>query len=78
MKIDRMAYIAYFKGQATLKRLEKLPVNITFVSKRLNYVFFYSDLKQEKSLLNQIKNTKGFLKLEQSAAFDEQLNYEIE
>lgn len=73
-----MAYIVYYKGKGVLKRLETMPVNIAFTSKKLNYTIFYGELSQEKSYLNQLKKIKGFLKFEQSEMFDEEVNFNLE
>lgn len=77
MEIVRMAYIVYYKGNNLLKRLKRMPINIAYNSKRLNYVIFYGDLNQEKNYFNQIKNVKGFIKLEQSSLFSEELNFKV-
>ena len=42
-----------------------MPVNIAYTSEKLNYTIFYGELRQE-NYFNQLKNIKGFLKLEQS------------
>lgn len=78
MEVARMAYIVYYKGKGVLKRLETMPVNIAFTSKKLNYTIFYGELSQEKSYLNQLKKIKGFLKFEQSEMFDEEVNFNLE
>ena len=54
-----------------------MPVNIAYTSKKLNYTIFYGELKQEKNYFNQLKNIKGFLKLEQSSMFDEEANFTL-
>lgn len=43
-----MAYIVYFKGKNMIRRIKRLPVNIAYNSKKLNYLVFYGDLDQEK------------------------------
>lgn len=78
MDINRMAYIVYFRGGNLLKRIDRLPINVAYVSKKMSYLVFYGDLNQEKSYLNQMKNIKGFLKIEQSKAYDKDLNYSVD
>lgn len=46
--VDRMRYIVYYQGKDIIKRIETLPVNIAFVSKRNNYIVFYGDNDNEK------------------------------
>lgn len=77
MEVARMSYIVYYKGNGVLKRLEKMPVNIAYTSEKLNYTIFYGELRQEKNYFNQLKNIKGFLKLEQSSMFDEEVNFTL-
>lgn len=76
MAVNRMLYVVYYQGKDVLKRLEKMPVNISFVSKKLGYVLFYAELDKEQTYLNHLKNIKGFKKLEQSPLYNEQLNYD--
>lgn len=77
MEISRMAYIVYFKGKNMIRRIKRLPVNIAYNSKKLNYLVFYGDLDQEKYYYNQIKRVRGFIKLEKSNLYLEHLNFNI-
>lgn len=78
MEVARMAYIVYYRGSNILKRLRRMPVNVAYRSKRMNYVVFYGDLNQERNYFNQVKNVRGFIKLEKSDAFNVDLNFGIE
>lgn len=75
--VDRMRFIVYFHGKEVLKRLEIMPVNVAFVSKRNNYIVFYGDKVNEKHYYNQMKNVKGFKKLELSPLYNEEANYQV-
>lgn len=77
MDVNRMLYVVYYKGQGVIKRLERMPVNISYISKKLNYVLFYGEMDKEKTYYNHLKNIKGFQRIEQSPLFNEELNYEI-
>jgi len=72
-----MAYIVYYRGKNILKRLKRMPVNIAYNSNKMNYAIFYGDLNQERNYFNQVKNVRGFIKLEKSDAYNEDLNYEL-
>ncbi|VEU81221.1 DUF2129 domain-containing protein [Haploplasma axanthum] len=76
--VDRMAFIVYFQGNEIVKRIEKMPVNIAYVSKKANYLVFYGDKKQEKSYFNQLKTIRGFKKFEMSQLFNEEYNFKLE
>ena len=76
--VDRMRYIVYYYGKDVVKRLNIMPVNIAFISKRNNYVVFYGDQESEKYYFNQMKNVKGFKKLETSPIYNVDANYRFE
>ncbi|WP_026391496.1 DUF2129 domain-containing protein [Haploplasma modicum] len=77
MDIERMLYIIYFKGNHIIKKIETLPVNVSYVSKKMNYATFYGEKSGEKNYFNQLKNVKGFLKFEKSESYNEEVNYQI-
>jgi len=72
-----MGYIVYHKGNQVLKRLEKMPVNIAYTSKKLGYTVFYGEKEQEKNYFGQLRKVRGFIKLEQSDIFDEETNFTL-
>lgn len=75
MDVNRMLYVVYYKGKGVVNRLERLPINIAFISNKLNYALFYGEKDSQKTYYNHLKNIKGFNKIEQSPLFDEELNY---
>ena len=75
MEIKRCAYIVDFKGKEIPKRLNKMDVNLAYVSKKFNYAVVYLDeAKGEKLLINHLKNVKGFMRVYPSLFYDENAN----
>lgn len=75
MQIERQAYIVDFVGKEVPKRLEKMDINLVYVSKKANYAIVYFDrAKGEKLLLNQLQNVKGFIGVHPSLIFNEEAN----
>ncbi|MGI6781455.1 MAG: hypothetical protein ACOX56_01260 [Acholeplasmataceae bacterium] len=68
---NRVAYIISYSNKAVLKRLEKLPVRISYISEANKQVLVYFDRKQKKDVENQLKRVKGFIGMEESALFQE-------
>lgn len=77
MDVNKMAYIVYYNGKSIEKKLEKMPVNLSYVSKKLNYLVFYGDLGKEKTYFNHLKNVKGFKKIEASPLYNEDVNFSL-
>lgn len=75
MEIKRCAFIVDFKGKEVPKRLSKMDVNLTYISKKFNYAIVYLDeAKGEKLLINHLKNVKGFIGVTPSLFYDENAN----
>lgn len=75
MEIKRSAFIVDFKGKEVPKRLNKMDVNLTYISKRFNYAVVYLDeSKGEKLLVNHLKHVKGFVGVYPSLFFDQNAN----
>jgi len=75
MEIKRCAYIVDFKGKEVPKRLNKMDVNLTYISKKFNYAVVYLDeAKGEKLLTNHLRNVKGFIGVYPSLFFDQNTN----
>lgn len=72
-----MAYLVYYKGKDVLTKVSKMSVNIAYISKKMNYLVFYGEASQEKNYLNQLKNVKGFVKLELSDLYNPDANFDI-
>lgn len=78
MEVTRMGYIVYHKGNQVLKRLERMPVNIVYTSKKLSYTVFYGEKDQEKNYFGQLRKIRGFIKLEQSELYNEEANFTLD
>lgn len=75
MQIERMAYIVDFTGKEVPKKLERMDVNVAYVSKKANYAIVYFDkTKGEKLLLSQLQGVKGFIGVHASLFFNEEAN----
>lgn len=72
-----MGYIVYYRNKQVLKKLNTMPINISYVSEKMNYAIFYGDKDKEKNYLSNLKKVKGFLKLEQQPIFNEELNFDV-
>lgn len=70
---DRVAYIISFSHKAVLKRLEKMPVRISYVSEANKQVLVYFDRRLTKDVENQLKRIKGYIGMEESALFQEEV-----
>lgn len=75
MQIERQAYIVDFVGKEVPKKLERMDINLVYVSKKANYAIVYFDrAKGEKLLLTQLQGVKGFIGVKPSLLFNEEAN----
>ena len=51
---NRMQYVIHYKGGQVVKKLETLPVNITYTSKKMSYVIVYADQDYESRLFKAL------------------------
>jgi uncharacterized protein YlbG (UPF0298 family) len=72
---NRMQYVIHYKGGQVVKKLETLPVNIAYTSKKMSYVIVYADQDYESRLFKALKFTKGFKHFSPSLMFDKNLNF---
>jgi uncharacterized protein YlbG (UPF0298 family) len=72
---NRMQYVIHYKGGQVVKKLETLPVNIAYTSKKMSYVIVYADQDYESRLFKALKFTKGFKHFSASLTFDKNLNF---
>lgn len=77
MVVERMGFIVYYRNKQVLKRLNTLPVNVSYISNKMNYAIFYGDKNKEKNYFNNLRKVKGFQKLEQQLIFNEELNFDV-
>jgi uncharacterized protein YlbG (UPF0298 family) len=77
IKTNRMQYVIHYKGGQVVKKLETLPVDIAYISKKLSYTIVYADQDYESRLFKALKFTKGFKHFSPSLMFDETLNFEV-
>lgn len=75
MYANRMSYIVYFHGKHVLEKLKTLPVDVSYVSEKSNYLILYTDLEQEANIKKQLKNVKGFKQIVKSHLYDPELNF---
>lgn len=72
---NRMGYVVFYRGNQVIKKLEQLPVDVTYTSKKLDYAIVYADSTYESKLKKTLKFTKGFKHISPSKTFDETLNF---
>ncbi|MGB0175204.1 MAG: hypothetical protein ACPF9F_02725 [Acholeplasmataceae bacterium] len=72
---SRMSYVIFYRGKQVIKKLEQLPVDVAYTSKKLDYSIVYADLTYENKLKKTLKFTKGFKHISPSKTFDETLNF---
>ena len=72
---SRMSYVVFYRGKQVIKKLEQLPVDVAYTSKKLDYSIVYADLTYENKLKKTLKFTKGFKHISPSKTFDETLNF---
>lgn len=77
MEIKRMSYIVIYQGKHVLQKLEKLPVDIAYISEKLHYAVIYADKEQEGNIKKQLKDVKGFKFFGPSYLYDENLNFTV-
>lgn len=77
MLVDRMSYIIFFKGNHVVDKLNDLPVDVTYVSKKKRFVVVYADKSNEESIKKALKDIKGFKGFTPSQTFDENLNFDV-
>lgn len=70
---ERVAYIISYSSKAIFKRLEKMQVKISYVSEANNQVLVYFDKRFVRDIENQLKKAKGFVSMEESALFQEEV-----
>lgn len=74
MKLNRQSYVVFYQGKHVVRKLETLPINLVYVSRKRNYAVFYTDKNLEASIKKTLKNVKGFRNFSPSLAFNENLN----
>jgi uncharacterized protein YlbG (UPF0298 family) len=72
---NRMAYVIFYQGNKVLKKLETLPVDVSYVSKKMSYAIIYSDVEAERQIKKELRFVKGFKHMSPSKTFDETLNF---
>lgn len=75
--VDRMAYIVYFQGRDVIKKINSMPVNIAYVSKKNNYLVFYGDNNKVSNYEKQLKKMRGFKKIEPSLLYNEEIKFVV-
>lgn len=75
MYANRMSYVVIYQGKKVLEKLKTLPVDIAYVSEKLNYAIVYGDVDVEQTLKKQLKDVKGFKHISASQLYDTNLNF---
>ncbi|MDI6452926.1 DUF2129 domain-containing protein [Peloplasma aerotolerans] len=75
MYANRMAYVVFFQGKQVVEKLKSLPVDVSYISQKLNYAIVYGDNQIEQTLKKQLKDVKGFKYVGPSQLYDETLNF---
>lgn len=75
MYANRMAYVVFFQGKQVVEKLKSLPVDVSYISQKLNYAIVYGDNQIEQTLKKQLKDVKGFKYVGLSQLYDETLNF---
>jgi hypothetical protein len=70
---ERVAYIISYSNKAIFKRLEKMPIKISYISEANQQVLVYFDRRFKRDIENQLKKVKGFVEMEESALFQEEI-----
>ncbi len=70
---ERVAYIVSYTNKGILKRLNHLPVVISYHSPNNKQVLIYFDKKHLEFIETQLKKAKGFKEMEESALFQEEV-----
>ena len=75
MYANRMSFVVFYQGKKVIEKLKTMPVDIAYISERLNYAIIYGDKETEASLKKQLKDVKGFKHLSPSQTFDSNVNF---
>ncbi|MCR3906301.1 MAG: DUF2129 domain-containing protein [Tenericutes bacterium] len=75
MYANRMAYVVFYQGKQVVEKLKSLPVDVSYISQKLNYAIVYGDNQIEQTLKKQLKDVKGFKYVGPSHLYDENLNF---
>lgn len=73
---NQCAYVLYYKQDRNPKdQLRRLPIRITYVSKKLQAVYFYTDAKLIPQINSMLKRINGIIDFERAPLFDDTLNF---
>lgn len=68
-------YIIYYDNPKFLRELRRMPIRVTFISKKFQAIYCYSDERYENKLINLVKRSRGRAYIERAPLFDEKLNF---
>ncbi len=77
MLVDRMSYVIFFKGNRVIDKLNNLPLDVAYISKKKRFAVIYTDRANEDSIKKALKNVKGYKGFTLSQTFDENLNFDV-
>lgn len=75
MLAERASYVIFYQGDEFIKEIEKLPFDVSFISKKSSYVVIYADKKEEENIKKQLKKLKGFKGFSESQLYDQERNF---
>ena len=70
---QRVAYVVTYKSKQLLKRLNHLPVSISYHYEASQQVLIYFDKNNLKFIQTQLEKARGFVEMEESALFQEEI-----
>lgn len=77
MLVNRMSYVVFFKGKHVINKLNELPLDVVYISKKKRFAVIYTDKSNENQIRKTLKKTKGFKGFTQSQTFDESYNFDV-
>lgn len=77
MLVDRMSYVVFFKGNRVISKLNELPLDVAYISKKKRFAVIYTNKANENEIRNALKKVRGYKGFTISQTFDEDLNFDV-
>lgn len=72
---NQHAFVMYYRSDANIKDVRRLPIKVTYVSKKMQAIYFYTDEKLVMQINSMIKKIRGIINFEKAPLFDATLNF---
>lgn len=72
---NQQAYVLYYTFDNLPRDIKKLPIRITYSSKKLKAVYFYTDVKVAPKIAHTLKKYHGGITFEPAPLFVPALNF---